>query len=154
MAFLDFIKNRKAAQQQTVAPKPQERAPGNAREYFAREDARERAALKPIESLPAGEKAKLDDIKARFEKNTQHFSTNARSENMPDVAGTQEAMRQKMTRQETIAPEMSPTSAERGVRDGEVNRPAAEEKPRVAPMKTPQPPRAKTLPRPRPSWER
>lgn len=154
MGLLDFIKNRNASKQPTVAPKPQERAPGNAREYFAREDARERAALKPIESLPAGEKAKLDDIKARFEKNTRHFSTIARPENLPDVAGTQEAMRQKMTRQETIAPAQTPTSAERGQPDTERVPQAPDEKPVVAPTRTPPPPRPQTLPRPHPSWQR
>ena len=41
MAFLDFMKNRNAAQQQSVANKPQEQKPETAKEMHTRQAALE-----------------------------------------------------------------------------------------------------------------
>ena len=65
MAFLDFIKDRKASQPQAGAPKPQERPLGNARELFRREAAQRRTQLKPEEQIPEANKAAVTSLRER-----------------------------------------------------------------------------------------
>ena len=142
MAFLDFLKNRQAAQQQPVANKPQAET---AKQMYTREAARE--TTNPVDRLPAGEKVKVDRIKAVMEKATRHVDRNSLKPMPPDVAGTQEAMRHTMT--DKAAPALSPTSMQAGQREQ-----GTPEAPKT-PAKTPEKPvRPQTVPRPRPSWER
>ena len=153
MALLDFIQNRNASQQRSVADKPQTPKPQTAKEMYSRQAAQQPANQKPMEQMPADQKAKVDAIKERLEKATQHIDKTAQSPAAPtDSMGNREALRQNMTGQGKTAPALSPTDARAG-RAVEGNAPEQSSK---SPAKTPEKSasRPQTLPRPRPSWER
>jgi len=154
MALLDFIKNRNASQQPSVAQKVSEQKPETAKEMYSRQAGQEKAAQKPLDQLPPDQQARAKAIGATLEKATQHV------ERIPHISpagpgdntGNQEALRQNQTGQDKTAPALSPTDAQTG-RTAEGNAPAPSKE---APAKTPEKPagRTQTLPRPRPSWER
>jgi len=99
MALLDFIKNRKAGQQQTVANKSPEQKPQTAKEMYTRQAAQEKATQRPARGdMPPDQQAKVETIKARLEKATQHADKSAQSPSPTPANGTdsREAMRQKM----------------------------------------------------------
>ena len=154
MGLLAWIRNRSAAQQQSVANKSQEHRPENAKRMYAREAAQEKANLTPRDRMPAGQQAKVDKIKATLERATRHIDRNGQTHSPTQVEAndSREAVRQNMTAQDKVAPALSPTSAQHGK--------TAQEKPSTLsqepPAKTPEKPRPgpQTLPRPRPSWER
>jgi hypothetical protein len=156
MAFLDFIQNRKASQQRPAAANtPQTPKPETAKEMYSRQAARETVNPKALEQLSPDQRAKVDAIKERLEKATQHIDKNAQSPaSAPsDSMGNREALRQSMTGQDKTAPALSPTSAETG-RTAVGNAPAPSNE---TPAKTPAKPAERapqTVPRPRPSWER
>jgi hypothetical protein len=68
MAFLDFIKNRNASRQQTVAQKAQERELEYAPEHFRRLAAREKAQLSPVEQIPEADRAAAKAIGERIDR--------------------------------------------------------------------------------------
>jgi hypothetical protein len=146
MALLDFMKNRNAAKQQTVADKAQEQKPENAKAMYARDAEHEKANLKPIDRMPPAQQAKVDAIKERLEKATQHIGQSANTPSPADAGSSPQASRQNMTGQDRTAPALSPTNAHAG-------------QPETDREKSPSPQHEKkaehkTLPRPQPSWER
>lgn len=152
MAFLDFLKQRQASRQQADAPKPQTET---AKQMYARQEA-QKTAPSPMDKMPAEQQAKLDEIKAKLERATQHTGQEGVSRQVShgDTPVTQQPMRQNMTAQEKIAPAMSPTSELAGRTSIESGAP-------VRPSPTPPKPQQKTgQERPRtiarrpPSWER
>jgi hypothetical protein len=149
MGFTDWIKNRNASQQASVAENSQQQKPETAKEMYSREAAQEKANAKPITPEI---KAQADRVTATMDKATQHMSQNsgAPSAAPSDGASSPQPMRQNMTGQDKTAPALSPTSAQRGQTEkdspGKSNAPAE--------TQTKAADRAQTLPRPKPSWER
>ena len=158
MAFLDFIKNRQASQQQSVAENTQSKKPETAKEMYSREGQQEAASRKPLEQMPPDQQAKAAEIKARLEKATQHQGKAAANAPAPsDASGSPEAMRQKAMHQDASAPPLSPTSAQMGKTQAEANAPANSAQRSETPSKSSQAQsnqRPQTLPRRPPSWER
>jgi hypothetical protein len=155
MALLDFINNRKASQEQAAASAKQAQRPETAKEMYTRQEAQERGAERSMGQLPPEQQAKVEAIKARLEKATQHIDKNAPTQSATpyDAAGNREALRQNMTGQDKAAPALSPTTAEAGKTAIENTPTPSKESPSKTPENTPS--RApQTTPRPRPSWER
>src|ERR1017187_2152793 len=95
MAFLDFMKNRNAAQQQSVANKPQEQKPETAKEMHSRQAAQEKAAERPITPEI---KAQADRAMATINKASQHLELQPAAA-APD-GGSPAAQLQKQNHQE------------------------------------------------------
>jgi len=159
MAFLDFIKNRHSGQQQPADQSVQQPKPENAKEWHTRKDAEDRAALKPVESVPEQSKADMAEIRARLEKGSQHLSQGAAmpSSAPADSTASPEPSRQKIAGQDKAAPELSPTSLQGGKtsQEKDAGAPSVEQKsiekatPSPTPSPTPTPP-----PHGRGGWER
>jgi len=66
MAFLDWIRNRGAAQQQAVAQKPQQ-AQENAQQWHARRDAQELATQRRPAQISDPAKAAVKDVRSFLE---------------------------------------------------------------------------------------
>lgn len=157
MGFLDFIKNRQgqspAAEQQSQQQKPE-----TYKEAKTQEAMRDKAALKPIDGLPAQPRADLEEVKARMEKASQHLNQNA-----PTPAPAQadssnnspEAQRQMTTGQDKAAPPQSPTSAEVGktAKEQEAAAPSNDAGAK-SPQQSAERTRPTTIARRPPSWER
>jgi hypothetical protein len=139
MAFLDFIKNRDASQQQPVADKSQESSQ-TAKEMYTRQAAQEKAAEKPITPEI---KAQADRALATINKASQHLESAARPA-APESGGSPAAQLQKQDHQDKTQKALSPTDSGAGKTPSQENG--------KAPEKTQG--RPSTLPRPRPSWER
>jgi hypothetical protein len=157
MAFLDFIKNRDV-QRPAAEQQSQQQKPDNAREYFSRQDAQDKAALKPLDGMPAQSKVELDEVKARMEKGSQHLNQEAPASTPApqDGASSPEAARQPMNNQDKAAPELSPTSMQAGTTVSEKDAPAVSSEPpaKEDPKPTPTPdPSPTPSPRGR-GWER
>jgi hypothetical protein len=158
MAFLDFIKNRDV-QRPAAEQQSQQQKPDHAREHFARRDAQDKAALKPLDGLPAQPKAELDEVKARMEKASQHLHQDVSAPVVApqDSASSPEAARQNMSNQEKATPELSPTSMQAGTTVSEKDAPAVtneapvKEEPKPTPTPDPSP---TPTPRGRDGWER
>jgi hypothetical protein len=154
MAFFDFIQNRNASKQQSVANRPKTQTPETAKEMYSCQGAQQTANQKSLEQMPPDQRAKVNAIKERLEKATQHINKDAyaRTAAPIDSMGNREAMRQNMTGQDNAAPALSPTD-HRAAQTVQGNAPAqSNDWPAKAPEKSTA--RAQTLPRPRPSWER
>jgi hypothetical protein len=155
MAFLDFIKNRNASQQQSVANKSQEQKPETAKEMYSRQAAQERADRKPVEQIPQADKAAAKSVGERIDKATQHLREQRPAQSSPgDSASSPEPMRQNMMNQDKAAPALTPTSAQAGT--PAVDK-AAPEASKGAPAKTQEKPAQRapqSVPRRPPSWER
>ena len=139
MSFVDFIRNR-AANQQAAAKDAQQPKPDTAKQVEEK--------AKPLDRMPPEQQAKVEEIKARLQKATQHIdkSPAAPAPAPADGADSREAMRQKMTGQEKAAPALSPTSAQAGQPASETHSPSPTRQ-----TVTKAPP---TVPRRPPSWER
>ncbi|HTV53583.1 MAG TPA: hypothetical protein VMI06_01570 [Terriglobia bacterium] len=123
MAFLDFIRNRQqVSQEQTTEPKPE-----TAREMYAREATQEQASQRSVNELNQADKAEAKELGSRVDKAVEQIRSNDRpaAPSQSDSTANPEPMRQNMVNQDKEAPELSPTSAQRG-----------------------------TIARPTPSWER
>ena len=141
MAFLDFVNNRQAAQQQSVAPTTQEQKPETAKEMYARQDTQEKTASKPITPEI---KAQADRAMATMNKASEHVHSAAKR-TAPETGSAPQAQLQNQSRQEKTQESLSPT-------DGTAGKTALQSKEK-APEKAPQ--RAQqTVPRKAPSWER
>jgi hypothetical protein len=141
MAFLDFVNNRQAAQQQAVAQKSQEQKPETAKEMYARQDTKEQAATKPITPEI---KAQADRAMATMNKATEHVQSPAKQP-APETGSAPQAQLQNQSRQDKAQEALSPT-------DGASGKTALQDKekaPDKAPQRAPQ-----TMPRRPPSWER
>jgi hypothetical protein len=155
MAFLDFIKNRQQQQAEQAAPAKQE----TARDYHVRQDAQDKAALRPMDGLPEQPKAELNEVKARMEKATQQLNQEAAvSAPAPqDGASSPEPLRQNMASQGKPTPDLTPTSMQAGSTLLEKDAPAITSEPKVkeSPSPTPTPdPTPTPGPRGRGGWER
>jgi hypothetical protein len=150
MAFLDFIKNRNATAQQSVAQKAQYPKPETAKEMYIRQASQDRTAQQPMDRMPADQQAKVEAIKQRLEGATRHISPEGPQAPIPaDNSGSREAMRQNMTAQDKTAAPLSPTSVQAG-QTAEKGAPEPSGKtPEKTPARSPQ-----TVPRRPPSWER
>ena len=140
MALLDFIKNRNAAQQQSVANRPQEQNSETAKEMHTRQAAQEKAAERPITPEI---KAQADRAMATINKASEHLQPQP-APAAPD-GGSPAAHLQKQNHQENAQPALSPT-------DGAAGKTAAQDKekaPEKPVSRTPQ-----TVQRRPPSWER
>jgi len=146
VAFLDFIRNRNASKQQPVANKSQEQRPESAKQMYSRQAAQEKANQPPISGIPPNDQARVESIKATLEKATQHVDNSAvaPSATPADDMGSREAMQQNMAGQDKVAPQLSPTSMQKGKKGPEKQTANAQEKTE----------RSQSLPRPQPSWER
>jgi hypothetical protein len=141
MGFLSWIKRPGAGRQQPVV---ETKKPETAKQMYTRENAQERANRTPMDRMSEEQRAKVDAIKERLQKATQHIDRNGATPSPESSSGGREATRQNMTAQEKAAPALSPTSVQAG------------KTPLEKPVKAPEKPkeRPQTVPRPRPSWER
>lgn len=140
MALLEFIKNRNASQQQSIANKSPEQKPETAKEMYSREAAREKAAERPITPEI---KAQADRAMATIDKASQHLQSQP-APAAPD-GGTNAAQLQKQNHQEKAQEALSPT-------DSAAGKTAAQDKEKAPEKPVSRSPQ--TVPRPRPSWER
>jgi hypothetical protein len=139
MAFLDFIKNRNASPQQSVAKESQQ--PETAKQMYTREAAQ--AKSKPVEQISPDEKAKAADIGTDLKKTMGLHGPDGNGPAPAGGAASPEAVRQNMTGQNRAAEALSPTNMHSG-------KPVEKETKEPEKPKSPAP----TVPRPRPSWER
>jgi len=149
MAFLDFIKNR---QQQSVE-QPTQPKQETAREMYAREAQQDTAGQRSVAQLPDVDKAQARELGERLDKATQSIRQDTGAGPAPaDTTGSPEPMRQNMMSQDKSAPDLSPTSAQRGsvTHEQEASVPSQEES--QSPVRESQ--RPQTIARPAPSWER
>lgn len=141
MAFLDFIKNRQASQQQPVAENSQQQKPQNAKEMYTQRDTQERASAKPITPEI---KAQADRAAATMNKASQHLQSHS-APAAPQDGGSPAVQMQKQNGQDKTQGALSPT-------DGTAGKTAVQEKEK-APEKPTQRP-SQTIQRRPPSWER
>ncbi|MGA3091777.1 MAG: hypothetical protein ABSD75_24480 [Terriglobales bacterium] len=155
MAFLDFIRNREASQQQSVAEKSQEQKPMNAKEMYSRQAQQDGASQKSMGQMPPDQQGKVEAIRTELQKATQHTQQNAPTQQAAptDSAASPEPMRQNMVGQDKTTPALSPTSAQAGMTATKDAATKSNETPAKAPEKTPQH-APQTVPRRPPSWER
>jgi len=153
MGFLGWIKSRNAAQQQPAANKPQEQKPETAKQMYSRVARQDKTAQKPLDQMPPDQQAKVEAIKEKLEKATQHIDKNAQAPAPApaDATGSCGAMRQNMRGQDKTAPALSPTSERAGQpATGQTSSSRQPEKSSEKQAGHAQ----KTVPRPSPSWER
>jgi hypothetical protein len=154
MAFLDFIKNREgqrpAAEQQSQQQKPE-----NAKEWHTRKDAQDKAALKPLDSIPADKQVRVDAVRAELQKSTQHQEKAAPTPAPApaDATASPQPMQQKMMSQDKPAPDLSPTSAQKGTKAMDQEAPATSGQGQSKTQEK-SADQAKTIARRPPSWER
>jgi hypothetical protein len=145
MGFLDFIKNRgqqPAAEQQSQ----QQQKPEVSQDISTK--ASQEQATKPTEYVRPEQQGRLAEAQVLYTKGTQEASQPTPPPTpAPEGATNPQPMRQAMSGQDAVAPDMSPTSAQHGARAEEVEGPSA-------PSATPAQSQQRTLPRPTPSWER
>lgn len=153
MAFLDFIKN--CGQQEQPAAQSQSQKPETAKEMYRQKDVQDKAALKPLDRLKPEHQTTVEAIKTEFQKSTQHQEKSApTAAPVPaDATASPQPMQQKMMSQDKPAPDLSPTSAQKGTKAMEQDAPAASEQ---AQSKTQEKSadQSKTIARRPPSWER
>ncbi len=156
MAFLDFVKNRQAGQQQAVAGNTQEQKPQTAKEMYTQQAAQEKATQKTVDQIPDADKAKAKEVGERIDKATQHLQKNAPAQpSVPaDGTGSPEPMRQNMTAQDKSAPSLSPTSAQKGTPATEKSAASPSTEAPAKPQEKPPQRQPQTVPRRPPSWER
>ena len=147
MAFLDFIQKhdgqRPAAEQQSHQQKP-----GVSQDITAKAS-QEQAAAEPSELVRPDQQARLAEAQALYSKGTREMPQTTPAPTPAPAEGTTnpQPMRQQMTGQERISPDLSPTSAQASARAEDVERPSA-------PAPTPAKSQQQTVARPAPSWER
>ena len=139
MGFLGWIRDRNAAQQQSVANKSQEPRPENAKQMYAREAEQEKTAAKPI---TAEIKTQADRALATINKASQHAQPGP-SQAPADNAGSPEAHLQKQHGQSRAQEALSPTDSAAG----QTATQGKDKTPDAMPSRAPQ-----TVLRLRPSW--
>jgi hypothetical protein len=147
MALVDFMKGRKAGQQQAVAGKTQEQNPQASNTETAKEKSTRLAVEEKTNRVAPtpDQEARARVIGEEMRKATQH--SEQRGTAAPDTpadAGSNAAKLQKQDHQNKTQEALSPTDDAAG-KAATQKKPQGQEKPS---------PRPQTLPRPRPSWER
>lgn len=106
--------------QQNVAKAASEK-PENTKQQSHRQHTQGNAGNKAFDQLPEEQRKQVDEVKARLEQATKHLShdASASTPSPSDGANSPEAMRQKMSGQEKTAPDLSPTSMQKGQAAGE-----------------------------------
>lgn len=147
MAFLDFVTNREG-QRPVVEQQSQQQKPDVSQNLDAKAS-QEQTAAKPTEYVRPDQQARLAEAQALYSKGTQDMSQTTPAPTSAPEEGTTnpQPMQQKMMGQETVAPDMSPTSAQASARAQDVEGPSA-------PSQTPVKSQQQTVARPTPSWER
>jgi hypothetical protein len=146
MAFLDFIKNREgqgpAAEQQSQQQKP------DVSQDIGAKTAPENSVA-PTQYVRPEQQGRLAEAQTLYHEGTREAeqTTPAPTPVPADGATSPQPMRQNMMSQDKAAPDLSPTSAQSGIRAEEVEGPSA---PAATPAKSQQ----QTITRPTPSWER
>lgn len=142
MALLDFIKNR-GEQRPAAEQQSQQQRTDNAKQMYTHEAAQEKANARPVEAMSVEDQAQAKAIGEKMksipmEPETPPTSPAAPSSAPAPTEGTdnQQAMKQLSMAQDKTAPDLSPSSAQMGMK--EVDAPAA---PSVTPSSTPAPPK-------------
>jgi hypothetical protein len=147
MAFLDFIKNRQTGRERVVAERPQQETTGAAKEHFARQDAADKAGLRPVQQLSGDQKKQVEAIKKALSRYAPDRQEQVAPEASTNSGGSPEALRQNQSGQECVAPAESPTTVHQGKSE-------PDSVPSKAPAEKPRKPQTPTVPRRPPSWER
>lgn len=147
MGILDFIKNRDG-QRPVTEQQSQQQKPDVSQEVSSKAS-QEQPAAKPNEYIRPDQQSRLAEAQALYSKGTQEVppTTPPPTPAPEGGAANPQPMRQPMMGQETIAPDMSPTSAQASARAQDVEGPSA-------PASTPAKSQQQTVARPAPSWER
>jgi len=148
MAFLDFIKNRDG-QRSAGEQSSQQQQPETAKQMYARQATEEQGTPRFSELVQPRQQERLAEAQALYNKGTQEPPAPALPP-APTPAGgaaNPQPMQQPMMGQETVAPDMSPTSAQASARSQDVEGPSTSA---PAPAKSQQ----QTMARLAPSWER
>ena len=148
MPFLDRFRGSKE-QQPVVEQQSQQQPRNEVSRDVSTTRSQEQFAAKPAEYVRPDQQSRLAEAQALYNKGTQEVQqTTPAPTSAPDDGTTNpQPMRQAMSGQDKAAPDLSPTSAQRGVRGVEVERPSA-------PAQTPAQSQRQTIARPAPSWER
>lgn len=143
MALLDFIRNRDSQRSAGEQQKTE------VSQDISSKPTQEQTAAKPTEYVRPDQHARLAEAQALYSKGSQDAAqtTPAPTPAPQEGATNPQPMRQQMTGQETVAPELSPTSAQASARAQDVEGPSA-------PAPTPAKSQQQTVARPTPSWER
>lgn len=114
MPILDFIKNRQKQQAETQPS--QQQKPETAKEMYAQQSVQEGAARKSVRDISEADQAHAKDLGARVDKLTEPVRQNSAPQTSApaDTASSPEPMRQNMVSQDKQAPDLSPTSAQKG----------------------------------------
>ena len=154
MALLDFIKNREG-QRPVAEQQSQQQKPENAKEWHTRKDAQDKAALKPLDQIKPEHQARVETIKTELQKSTQHQEKTAPAPAPApeDATASPQPMQQKMMSQDKAAPDLSPTSAQKGTKAMDQEAPAASGQGQSKTQEK-SADQAKTIARRPPSWER
>jgi hypothetical protein len=147
-SFLDFIKNRHS-QQQGGEHQSQQQQPETAKQMYAREAGKEKAAAKSVSQISDEQKARVDKVGADLQKSIQTPGTENAPSSPTDSTDSAQPMRQPMMNQDKTAPTLSPTSAQAGAPTTEQESASPSHDSQAATQNRPQ-----TIARTTPSWER
>jgi hypothetical protein len=146
MGFLDRFRGEQqpAGQQQS-----QQQKPDVSQDVSTHQSSQNLSAKEAVTRLPEDVRSEARHLGERINKAAENSRADApaMTQAPTDATSNQQPMRQAMSGQDNPVPDNSPTSAQRGVRAEEVDRPSA---PSPTPAQSPQ----RTFPRPTPSWER
>src|ERR1700722_712794 len=147
MAFIDWIKNRGGQQPAVKQQSRQQQKPEVSQDLSAKPSQEQTA--RPADLVRPEQQSRLAEAQALYRKGTKEISQTTSAPTPAPEGGTTnpQPMRQAMSGQEKVAPDMSPTSAQRSARSEEVEGPSA-------PAQTPSQSQRQTIARPAPSWER
>jgi len=144
MALLDFIKNRNQPSAEPAEQPKQE----TAKQMYTRQATEEQTAAKPAEYVRPDQQGRLAEAQALYSKGAQEVpQTTPSATPAPEGTANPQPMKQQLSGQETVAPDLSPTSAQASARAQDVEGP-------TAPASTPAKSQQQTVARSAPSWER
>ena len=106
-----------AATQQPSAGNTSAKEPSTAKEMYARQTEQEKTNRKPMDQMPPEQQGKVEAIREKLQKATQHIQQNAPAQRGAPTESTTrpEPMRQNMVNQDKAAPALSPTTGQAGV---------------------------------------
>ena len=142
MAYLDWMKEKPATQQPSVAKTSQQQdqaapAPRNAKEFYAQQAAQDKAAEKPID---AQLEARATAIGERMQKATAHLTAGAPAQAAAPEGGGNAALLQKAQNQDKTQAALSPTDNVKGQTALQIDKPQQSQT-KAAPTKQPTPAR-------------
>ena len=142
MAFLDFIKNRQE-QRPVGEQQSQQQQPETAKQMYSREAAQEKATAPSVRNLSPEQLAEARDIGSKLQPTTSPDPTNpspsssAPTEAPSGAPDNQQPMKQLSMSQEKGAPDLSPSSAQLGMKEAELPaRPVDTPSPTTSPKPT------------------